>query len=52
MQEPGSNDDIKQFASEKYGVKFDMFSKIDVNGSNTDPLWSYLKTKQGGTFGE
>lgn len=51
-QEPGSNEDIKQFASEKYGVKFDMFSKIDVNGPNTDPLWSYLKTKQGGTFGD
>jgi len=27
------------------GVKFDMFSKIDVNGANTHPLFAYLKVK-------
>lgn len=51
-QEPGSNEEIKRTTSEKYGVKFDMFAKIDVNGSNADPLWNYLKMKKGGTLGE
>lgn len=49
-QEPGTNAEIKQFAS-KYGVRFDMFSKIDVNGRNEHPLWTYLKSKQGGIMG-
>lgn len=51
-QEPGTNEEIKAFAHDKYGVKFDMFSKINVNGNNADPLYKYLKMKQGGTFGE
>jgi len=29
-----------------------MFAKIDVNGDKADPLWKYLKSKQGGTLGE
>ncbi|CAL1268230.1 unnamed protein product [Larinioides sclopetarius] len=49
-QEPGSESEIKEFIK-KYNVQFDMFSKIDVNGGNTHPLWSYLKKKQGGTLG-
>ena len=49
-QEPGTPDDIKKFVA-GYGVKFDMFAKIKVNGSDTDPLWEYLKSKQGGTLG-
>jgi len=50
-QEPGSNEEIKTFAS-KYNVTFDMFSKIDVNGNSADPLWKYLKHKKGGTLGD
>lgn len=46
-QEPGTNAEIKKFA-EKYGVKFDMFAKIDVNGDTAHPLWKYLKEKQSG----
>ena len=49
-QEPGTDEEIKAFA-EKYGVKFDMFSKIKVNGSDAHPLFEYLKKKQGGTLG-
>lgn len=49
-QEPGSNSEIKKFA-EGYGVKFDMFEKIDVNGGKAHPLWVYLKDKQGGLLG-
>jgi len=46
-QEPGTNEEIKAFAA-GYGVKFDMFEKIDVNGSDAHPLFKYLKAKQGG----
>ena len=49
-QEPGSSSEIKKFA-EGYGVKFDMFEKINVNGSEAHPLWVYLKEKQGGLLG-
>jgi len=37
---------------DNFGVKFDMFEKIDVNGDNANPLWKYLKSKQGGTLGK
>lgn len=45
QQEPGTNEEIAQFA-EKHNVKFDMFSKIDVNGDNAIPLYKFLKYKQ------
>lgn len=45
-QEPGSNSDIKKFAS-KYGAKFPLFAKIDVNGPATHPLYQYLKETKG-----
>lgn len=51
-QEPGTNEEIKAFATEKYGVQFDMFAKIDVNGKKADPLYNFLKKKQGGTLGD
>ena len=35
----------------KYGVEFDMFDKINVNGGNAHPLFNYLKEKRGGTLG-
>lgn len=50
-QEPGTPEEIKKFAA-GYGVKFDMFAKIKVNGSDAEPLWDYLKHKQGGTLGD
>jgi len=50
-QEPGTDAEIKEFATSKYAVEFDMFSKINVNGSNADPLYNFLKSKQGGTLG-
>ena len=49
-QEPGTNEEIKQFAA-KYNVEFDMFDKCNVNGSLTHPIWTFLKEKQGGTLG-
>ncbi len=43
-QEPGSASEIKTFCTENYGVTFDMFSKIDVNGDNAAPLYKLLTT--------
>ena len=42
-QEPGNNDEIKFFCTEKYNVTFPLFNKIDVNGPNEDPLYTFLK---------
>jgi glutathione peroxidase len=41
-QEPGSDEEIKQFCQTTYNVGFDMFSKIDVKGKNQHPLCRYL----------
>lgn len=42
FQEPGSNDDIKQFVG-SYNVEFPIFDKVDVNGKNTLPMFEFLK---------
>ncbi|CAL8468104.1 g7643 [Coccomyxa elongata] len=46
-QEPGSDAEVKKFAQAR-GAKFPIMSKVDVNGSSEDPLFSFLKAKQGG----
>lgn len=50
-QEPESDDKIKEFCSLTYDVKFDMFSKIDVNGEKESPLYTFLKSSQKGILG-
>lgn len=50
-QEPGTENEIKQFCSSKFGVNFPLFSKIEVNGSNTAPLYQYLKNEAKGILG-
>lgn len=49
-QEPDSNKEIKHFARDTKGAKFDLFAKIYVNGDETHPLWQFLKQRQGGTL--
>ncbi|MFC4874244.1 glutathione peroxidase [Negadavirga shengliensis] len=44
-QEPGSNEDIKRFCSENYGVTFPMFEKISVKGVDKHPLYRWLSDK-------
>jgi len=44
-QEPGENDEIKNFCSINYGVSFQLFKKSDVIGENPHPLFSYLTAK-------
>ena len=41
-QEPGSNQEIKQFCESNYQVTFPMFDKIDVKGANQHPLYKEL----------
>lgn len=41
-QEPGSDEDIKQFCTLEYGVEFPMFSKVSVKGSDQHELFTYL----------
>lgn len=41
-QEPGTNEEIKQFCSSKYNVTFPMFDKLEVNGPNRHPLYTAL----------
>ena len=50
-QEPGSDKEIALFCRLTYGVDFDMFAKIDVNGGKTHPLYVYLKEKAPGFLG-
>lgn len=47
-QEPGSNAEIKEFASSTYEVSFPMFSKIEVNGDGAAPLYQWLRAEQPG----
>ena len=42
FQEPGSNEDIKEFCSTNYDVTFPLFDKIHVNGKSQHPLYAEL----------
>ena len=44
-QEPGTNEEILEFCTTKYGVTFPMMSKILVKGKDIDPLYQWLTTK-------
>ena len=50
-QDPGTDDEIQQFCQVNYGVSFPMLKKIDVNGSNADPLFEWLKKEKPGIMG-
>jgi glutathione peroxidase len=50
-QEPGTEQEIKAFCKLNYGVNFPMFSKLDVNGDNEHPLYTYLKKHSSGILG-
>jgi glutathione peroxidase len=47
-QEPGTNEEIKEFCSRKYNVSFPMYSKISVKGDDKAPLYQYLTSTGGG----
>lgn len=50
-QEPGSEAEIGAFCQKNYGVEFQMFEKIDVNGAQAHPLYKYLTSEAPGIAG-
>ena len=48
-QEPGTDAEIRAFATSKYDATFPMFSKIEVNGDNACGLYKWLKSEQPGS---
>lgn len=51
-QAPGTDEEITDFCNSRYGITFPQFAKIDVNGTNEDPLYTFLKSQQGGLMGD
>lgn len=47
-QEPLSNEEIKTIYPEKYNVHYPIFEKVNVNGANEHPLYTYLKKEKSG----
>jgi glutathione peroxidase len=45
-QEPGTDQEIKQFCTTNFGVTFPMFSKVSVKGEDIHPLYHYLTSKE------
>lgn len=50
-QAPGSDEEIHSFCTLKYNTSFKQFKKIDVNGENESPLYTYLKSQKKGALG-
>ncbi|KAG5573131.1 hypothetical protein H5410_062897 [Solanum commersonii] len=51
-QEPGSNDEIVEFACMRFKSEFPIFDKIEVNGENTSPFYKFLKSAKWGLVGD
>ena len=47
QQAPGSIEEIHQFCTANFAIQFPQFDKIDVNGANESPLFTYLKARKG-----
>jgi glutathione peroxidase len=44
-QEPGSGAEISTFCTNEYGIKFPLFSKLEVNGAGAHPIYQWLKAQ-------
>ena len=51
-QAPGTEEEIQEFCTLKYKTTFPLFAKIDVNGKNAAPLFTFLKNQKGGFLGD
>ena len=51
-QAPGTSEEINAVCTGRFGITFKQFAKIDVNGKNEDPLYTYLKSQRKGRFGK
>ena len=50
-QEPGDAEEIRNFCSLNYDVKFPLYQKVEVNGDGAHPLWKWLKKEKPGLLG-
>ena len=50
-QEPGTNQEIQEFCSINFQIKFPVFGKIDVKGPSADPLYQHLTEEKPGLLG-
>ena len=50
-QAPGTEEEIVTFCKGRFGVTFRQFAKINVNGEDESPLYTYLKSQKGGVMG-
>ncbi len=50
-QAPGTDEEIASFCTGRFGVTFHQFHKICVNGTDTEPLYTFLKSQAGGIAG-
>jgi glutathione peroxidase len=50
-QEPGDEEEIKNFCSLSYDVTFPMYAKVEVNGANAHPLYKWMKAEKSGLLG-
>ncbi len=51
-QAPGTEEEIQSFCTLKYKTSFRLFKKIEVNGENESPLYTFLKSQKGGVMGD
>lgn len=51
-QAPGTDEEITSFCTLNYGTTFPRFAKVDVNGKNEAPLFTFLKSAKGGAMGK
>ncbi|KAJ3706744.1 hypothetical protein LUZ61_010449 [Rhynchospora tenuis] len=51
-EEPGTNEEIMQFACTRFKAEYPIFDKVDVNGDNAAPIYKFLKSSKGGLFGD
>ncbi len=51
-QEPGSDAEIASFCQMNFGVRFQLMAKVEVNGKNAHPVFSYLRAKAPGAIGD
>ena len=51
-QEPGTDAEIREFATQRYDANFPIFSKVEVNGAGACDLYKHLKAQQPRPDGE
>jgi len=51
QQEKGNNEEIQEFCDLRFNIKFPLFDKVDVNGDNAHPLFTFLKYQAPGILG-